>query len=218
MKILLAFLLLMLTIEQTSSKHCVWYERIGYYDRFHGRVIYDVYKTTKECIKGYTCCSPGAKYCCQEYEVDDSIVTTADAEDDGKQTMGFIIGATLGVAALLFMCSMFGRKLCKRGQASSQSNENSESDQGLIASSDKEQGSIVVQSSTSLSPASSPSEDEDDDSDISSRKSLLHLHDDTKTFLSLLHARRHYPSEPPPSYNYVMNNKEKYPLRHNMLE
>lgn len=54
-----------------------------------------------------------------------------------RQTMGFIIGATLGVAALLFMCSMFGRKLCKRGQASSQSNENSESDQGLIASSDK---------------------------------------------------------------------------------
>lgn len=51
--------------------------------------------------------------------------------------MGFIIGATLGVAALLFMCSMFGRKLCKRSQASTQSNDNSESDQGLIASSDK---------------------------------------------------------------------------------
>lgn len=205
-------------IEQTSSRHCEWYERIGYYDRFRGRVVYDVYKTTKECIRGYTCCFPGAKYCCQEYEVDDSIVSSSDAEDDGKQTMGFIIGATLGVAAVLFMCSMFGRKLCKKGQSSSQSSDSSESDQGLITSSDKEQGSIVVQSSTSLSPTSSLSEDEDDESDISSRKSLLHLHDDTKTFLSLLHARRHYPSEPPPSYNYVMNNKEKYPLRQSMLE
>lgn len=51
--------------------------------------------------------------------------------------MGFIIGATLGVAAVLFMCSMFGRKLCKRGQDSSQSSDSSESDQGLITSSDK---------------------------------------------------------------------------------
>lgn len=54
-----------------------------------------------------------------------------------RQTMRFIIGATLGVAAVLFMCSMFGRKLCKKGQSSSQSSDSSESDQGLITSSDK---------------------------------------------------------------------------------
>lgn len=46
------------------SKYCVWYERIGYYDRFYGWVIYDVYKIMKECIKGYMCCFFGVKYCC----------------------------------------------------------------------------------------------------------------------------------------------------------
>ena len=78
-----------------------------------------------------------------------------------------------------------------------------------------EQGIIIMQSSPTLSSPSSLSDEEE--SNCSSRKSLLHLHDDTRTFLGLLYARRQYPSEPPPTYSHVMRHKEQYPLKQNMM-
>ncbi|XP_022302900.2 uncharacterized protein LOC111110621 [Crassostrea virginica] len=215
MKFCLAHFSLMLIIDKTLSKQCEWYERKGYYDRFLGRVVYDVYKNTRECIKGYYCCFPGGKSCCEEYVYDDSDVISSDVEDDGSKTMGFIIGITLAVAAVLFMCSMFGRKLCRRGQASGQGSESSGSDPGVVNSSDREQGIVIMQSSPTISSPSSLSDEEE--SHCSSRKSLLHLHDDTRTFLGLLYARRQYPSEPPPTYSHVMRHKEMYPVKQNMM-
>ncbi|XP_048738606.2 uncharacterized protein LOC125653268 [Ostrea edulis] len=129
--------------------------------------------------------------------------------------MGFIIGITLAIAAVLFICSVFGRQLCKRGQASQNSSDASGSDPGLVNNTDRDHGSFVMHSSPTVSSSSLLSEDED--SVTSSGKSLLHTHDDCKTFLTLLHARRHYPSEPPPPYQYVMRNKDKYPLREDII-
>ena len=78
-----------------------------------------------------------------------------------------------------------------------------------------EQGIVIMQSSPTLSSPSSLSDEEE--SHCSSRKSLLHLHDDTRTFLGLLYARRQYPSEPPPTYSHVMRHKDKYPVKQNMM-
>ncbi|XP_062589181.1 uncharacterized protein LOC134250856 [Saccostrea cucullata] len=130
--------------------------------------------------------------------------------------MGLIVGITLSIAAVLFMCSVFGRKLCRKVHASANSSNTSGSDQGLVTSSDRDHGSFILQTSPSVSSDSSVSDDVG--SLTSSGKSLLHTHDDCKTFLTLLHARRYYPSEPPPAYHYVMRNSEKYPLREDMCQ
>ena len=75
-------------------------------------------------------------YCCQYDGIKYGLVTSSSLFICFRKTLGFIIGITLAVAAVLFMCSMFGRKLCRRGQTSRQGSESSGSDPGVVTSSD----------------------------------------------------------------------------------